>query len=132
MSMLLPEESPEEARGGDDERDFFDFHVKTYFDEYFPGEHLEDYLEKCKEWTLSNQKMRMFYVIFDLLQPSQYLYSLDAKTTIYDRVISVFTSVLSSAPVVKNFNLKSILLQSLFKTLLQRAQSSLVATSSSL
>ena len=76
--------------------------------------------------------MRMFYVIFDLLQPSHYLYSLDAKSTIYDRLISVFTSVLSSAPGVKNFNLKSIFLQTLFKILLQRAQPSLVATSSSL
>ena len=108
MTKLLPGESPEEAS---EERDFFDFHVKTYFDEFFPGEHLEDYLEKCKEWTLSNQKMRMFYVIFELLQPSHYLYSLDAKSTIFDRLISVFASVLSSAPVVKNFNLKSIFLQ---------------------
>jgi small subunit ribosomal protein S9 len=24
------------------------------FEEYFPSENLEDYLEKCKEWTLSN------------------------------------------------------------------------------
>jgi hypothetical protein len=65
--------------------------------------------------------MRMFYVIFDLLQPAHYLYNLDAKTTIYDRVTSVFTAVLSSAAGVKNFNLKSIFLQSLFKTLLKRA-----------
>jgi hypothetical protein len=63
MSRLLPQERPEE--GG--QRDFFDYHVKTYFEEYFPSEHLEDHLDKCKEWTLSNQKMRMFYVIFELL-----------------------------------------------------------------
>ncbi len=76
MSKLLPQESPEAS----ETRDFFDFHVKVYFDEYFPGENLEDYLERCKEWTLSNQKMRMFYVISELLQPSQLLYKLDAKT----------------------------------------------------
>ena len=77
MGRLLPEESPE-----GEVRDFFEYHVKTYFEEYFPSENLEDYLEKCKEWTLSNQKMRMFYVIFDLLQPEHYLYTLDPKTTI--------------------------------------------------
>ena len=76
MSKLFPQESPEAS----EPRDFFDFHVKVYFDEYFPGENLEDYLERCKEWTLSNQKMRMFHVIFELLQPSQLLYKLDAKT----------------------------------------------------
>lgn len=76
--------------------------------------------------------MRMFHVIFELLQPAQLLYKLDAKTTIYDRIISVFTAVLSSSPVVKNFNLKSIVLQSLFKTLFVRTQPSLSATSSSL
>ena len=89
-------------------------------------------MDKCKEWTLSNQKMRMFYVIFELLQSNHYLYTLDAKSTIFDRLTSVFTAVLSSAAGVKNFNLKSIFLQSLFKTLLQRAQPSLNATSNSL
>jgi hypothetical protein len=114
MSRLLPEESPEEASKA---TDFFDYHVKTYFEEYFPSEHLDDHLDKCKEWTLSNQKMRMFYVIFDLLQPSHYLLSLDPNSTVFDRLTSIFTSVLSSSPVVKNFNLKSIFLQSLYKTL---------------
>jgi len=76
--------------------------------------------------------MRMFYVIFELLQPSQILYKLDAKSTIYDRVASIFTAVLNSSAVVKNFNLKSIILQNMFKSLLAKAPSNTNTTSASL
>lgn len=48
LGKLLPKEE------GVEERDFFEAHVKTYFEDYFPRETLEEHLEKCKEWTLSN------------------------------------------------------------------------------
>ena len=61
--------------------------------------------------------MRMFYVVFEFLQPAQFNYKLDdaKNTSVFDVVVQVFSAVFSSASMVKNFNLKSLVLTGLFK-----------------
>lgn len=99
----------------EDGQEFFDSYVATYFIEQFPDN--EESIERCKDWTMSNSKWRMFYVVFDLMQDKQLMYNVDENNTILDKVTLVFKSILIGNKEAKNYNVKSIVLNQLFKIL---------------
>jgi len=107
IGKLLPKNSSDE----EEERDFFDSFVVTYFKEQFDE---KEALDKCKDWTMSNYKWRMFYVVFELLEEKQLTYPIDsdATETVFDRIATIFKTVLLGSPDAKNFNVKSIVLTS--------------------
>ena len=63
-------------------KDFFESYVITYFKEQFPDD--TDSIERCRDWTMSNAKWRMFYVVFDLLNDKHFSMKIYESTTVLD------------------------------------------------
>jgi hypothetical protein len=103
------------------ESDFFTEHVSCFFEEEYSD---PESFERCREWTNSNARWRMFYVVFEMLESSHYELNVGTDSTIFDKVCEVMQALLKGSTDAKNFNLKSILISSLFKTLVIRTLSS--------
>jgi hypothetical protein len=114
MKDLLPE-----SHEGNN-LEFFDEFVPVYFNDHFPD---SESLERCRDWTMSSHKWRMFYVVFELLQSKHLTLKLEATgDTIFERLSLVMQSVLSSTGQVKNFNVKGTIMGHLFKALLTKSE----------
>ena len=66
----------------------------------------------------------MFYVVFEMLESSHYELNVGMDSTIFEKVCEVMQALLKGSTDAKNFNVKSILISSLFKTLVTRTLSS--------
>jgi hypothetical protein len=52
------------------------------------------------DWTMPNNRWRMFYVVLELLRPSHLAQSLqtgEARITVFELVTKIFTSILSGS-----------------------------------
>lgn len=74
MKSLLP--GAEES-----EKSIYENYLAEYFNEQFPD---AECVERCKEWTLSNSKFRMFYIIFELLEEKHMTFKLNEEMTVFD------------------------------------------------
>ena len=65
----------------------------------------------------------MFFVVFDLLESKHYALQVSEGKSVFDRVADVMSSILKGSPEAKNFNVKSMVLSQMFKTLVPRTLS---------
>ena len=76
MKQLLPNKNG----------DFFSEYVASFFEEEYPD---AEALERCREWTNSNARWRMFYVVFEMLEESHYELQVNSISTVFDKVADV-------------------------------------------
>ena len=77
-------------------------------------------MDKSKDWTLLNPTWRMFYVMFDRIEPSQLAYKLSDTDTVFTRVGAILKALLQNSA-AKNFSVKHLLLTQLIQVYVQKS-----------
>ena len=62
-------------------------------------------------------------MVFDLLESKHYTLPVSEGKNVFDRVADIMSSILKGSPEAKNFNVKSMVLSQMFKTLVARTLS---------